>query len=52
MELNYYKKSQKSKKEQGEKWNENLQQSPLFRNKDFISQESPILTDVENIVFH
>ena len=26
--------------------------STLFRKKDFISQESPILTDVENIVFY
>ena len=25
--------------------------STLFWNKDFISQESPILADVENIVF-
>ena len=25
--------------------------SMLFRNKNFISQESPILADVENIVF-
>ena len=33
---------------------ENLQLlSTLFhRNKDFISQESPILADVENIIFH
>ena len=26
--------------------------STLFRNKDFISQESSILADVENIIFH
>ena len=25
--------------------------STLFRNKDFISQESPILADVKNVIF-
>ena len=51
VEWDYYKKkNQKSEKEQGEKWKWNFL-STLFRNKYFISQESPILADVEDINF-
>ena len=53
VEYNYYKKSQKSEEEQGWKMEVKICNflSTLFQNKDFILKESPILADVENIIF-